>query len=506
MKIALAKQESITKVKTDLLVVGVRIEKVGKDPNVAKLNSAMKGVLLRCIENEEFTAKKGQTLKLLAQASIQAKHLLLVGLRSDNGESQESMSRLLGVIAGRAATKHASVALIAPHHDDRMLRSVADGIITGAYRYTRYLTGNRKPKLKLSKATILIEKKPNYSAQQSVRDGAKIGSIVNLARDLVNCPANDLSPAALARISAQESKKAGIKCKVFNRKAIEKLGMPLLLAVNQGSSREPRFVHMVYKPQTANKATAKVVFVGKGLTFDSGGLCLKPPGSMLDMKEDMAGAAVTIAIVLAAAHLKVPVEVHGIIAATDNAIGPDAYRPGDVLPSRDGKFVEVINTDAEGRMILADALSYARELKPTYIVDHATLTGACEMALGSYTCGLFCNDNGFGQSYLDAGNETGESFWRLPLNPELKDQLKSSIADLKHTGTRYGGAITAALFLQEFVGDSRWAHMDIAGPAFLERQHGIMPKGGTGFGVLTGVRFLESIASSSRRRPSPTKK
>jgi len=505
MKIALVKQGSITQVKTDLLVLGVQTEKAGKDPNIAELNSAMNGVLLRCIKNEDFTAKTGQTLALPAQASVKAKHLLLVGLRSDNEKSPESISRLLGVIAGRVATKYASLALVAPHQDDRLLRSIADGIITGAYRYTRYLTGNRRPKLRLSKAAILIEKKPSNSAQQAVRDGAKIGDIVNLVRDLVNCPANDLSPSALARISVEESKKAGIKCKVFEKKAIEKLRMPLLLAVNQGSSREPRVVHMVYKPQTANKATPKVVFVGKGLTFDSGGLCLKPPGSMLDMKEDMAGAAVTLGIVLAATQLKVPVEVHGIIAATDNSIGPDAYRPGDVIPSRDGKFVEVINTDAEGRMVLADALSFACELEPTYIVDHATLTGNCEMALGSYTCGLFSNDNDLAQSYLKAAMETGESYWRLPLNPELKDQLKSSVADLKHTGTRYGGAITAALFLQEFVGKNRWAHMDIAGPAFLERQHGIMPKGGTGFGVITGIRFLESIASRSRRRTSPTK-
>lgn len=505
MKIGLAKLESITQVTTDLLVVGVRTQKVSKDPNVAKLNSAMNGVLLRCIKNEDFTAKKGQTLTLLAQTSIKAKHLLLVGLHSDNDESHESISRLLGVIAGRAAMKYASLAIVAPCQEDRMLRAIADGITTGAYRYARYFTENRGPKLKLSKATILIERKPSDSARQSANDGARVGSIINLARDLVNCPANDLSPAVLARISEEECKKAKIKCRIFDKKAIKKLGMPLFLAVNQGGNREPRFVHMVYKPRTVNKAIPKVVFVGKGLTFDSGGLCLKPPGSMLDMKEDMAGAAVTLGIVLAAAHLKVPVEVHGIIAATDNSIGPDAYRPGDVLLSRDGKFVEVINTDAEGRMVLADALSYAREIKPTYIVDHATLTGTCELALGSYTCGLFCNDDDLAYSYLDAANETGESFWRLPLNPELKDQLRSSVADLKHSGTRYGGAIIAALFLEEFVGENRWAHMDIAGPAFLDRQHGIMPKGGTGFGILTAVRFLESIAAGSRRRSSRPK-
>ncbi|MBN1655192.1 MAG: leucyl aminopeptidase [Deltaproteobacteria bacterium] len=499
MKISLVKEELITKVKTDLLVVGVQSKKIAKDPLVAKLNSATRGVLLRCIKDEEFTGKKGQTLAVLAQGSISAKYLLLVGLWSDKKESAESVSRWLGVFAGREAQKHASIALVAPSQKDDVLRSIAEGITTGAYRYTRYFTGSRKPKQRLRKATIVVQQEPTKAAQKTVDDGARVGTLVNLARDLVNCPANHLSPADLAEIAAEECKKAGISCKIYNKNAIEKLGMPLLLAVNQGSSREPRFVHMVYKPITTDKTTPRVVFVGKGLTFDSGGLCLKPPTSMLDMKEDMSGAAVTLGIVLAAAHLKLPVEVHGLIAATDNSIGPDAYRPGDVLPSRNGKFVEVINTDAEGRMVLADALTYAGELKPTYMVDHATLTGSCEVALGSYTCGLFCNNDQLARLYLQASKETGESYWRLPLASDLKDQLKSAIADLKHTGSRYGGAITAALFLQEFVGNRRWVHLDIAGPAFLERQHGTMPKGGTGFGVITGVRFLESVASTAKK-------
>jgi len=323
-----------------------------------------------------------------------------------------------------------------------------------------------------------------------------LGDAVSYARDLVNCPPNDMSPEALARAALEASRDASFECKIFDKKAIIKLGMPLLLAVNQGSNREPRFIHMAYKPKRGRRESPRIVFVGKGLTFDSGGLCIKPPASMIDMKSDMAGAAATIAIVSAAAKLKLPLEIHGIIPATDNLIGPDAYRPGDVFPSRKGKSVEIINTDAEGRLILADALTYASELKPTYLIDHATLTGACVVALGDYTSGLFANDDALANAYLKAASISGESFWRLPLDKELKEQLKSDIADIKHTSTsRMGGAINGALFLQEFVNGVRWLHLDIAGPAFLDKSFGMLSKGATGFGIVTAVRFLEDLAA-----------
>ena len=205
-------------------------------------------------------------------------------------------------------------------------------------------------------------------------------------------------------------------------------------------------------------------------------------------------ASVIPAVVVAAAKLKLPVEVHGLVASTENMPGPDAYRPGDVFPSLDGKTVEIINTDAEGRLVLADALAFARKLEPDYVIDHATLTGACMVALGPWTAGLFSNDDGLAKRYLAASIAAGEQIWRLPLVEDLRETLKSDVADLKHTGEQYGGSITAALFLREFVGDSKWAHMDIAGPAFLERSHGIYPKGGTGFGVLTALHFLEALA------------
>lgn len=492
MKITLSKDSLLT-ARVDVLALGIYSDKPLEDPTVAQLDQAMDGAFIDYLKEEEFKGEKGETFMMAARGKLLARQILLIGLGSAKEGVSESSARLLGVIAGRAAQKRSSLAVAAPGQGERVLRAIAYGIASGAYQYTRYLTGSHKPKRLLENAYILADG-ASARSRDAVHQGTILGEALGLTRDLINCPANDMSPEALADAAAQASRAAGIECKVFDKKAIAKLGMPLLLAVNQGSNREPRFVHMTYKPKHSRKDAVRVVLVGKGLTFDSGGLCVKPPASMNDMKSDMAGAAVTIGTLVTAARLKLPIEVHGIIAATDNLIGPDAYRPGDVFPSRKGKSVEIINTDAEGRLILADALTYACELNPTYVIDHATLTGACVVALGDYTSGLFANDEELAAKYLKAGSLTGESFWRLPLDKELKEQLKSDIADIKHTSTsRMGGAINGALFLQEFVDNRPWVHLDIAGPAYLDKPFGTLSKGATGFGVLTAVRFLELL-------------
>ncbi len=483
--------ESPTSVAADVLAVGVSAKHVSRDPVIAQLDRAMGGGLARYIKDEDFKAKRGQTLQMLGRGRLKAKRLLLVGLGED--ASAGYPLRLLGAEAARAAAaKGSTLALLAPEDAEPCLRAVAEGVTIGAYRYARYLTGERKPKHALRRVAVLLGPKPSPGARAAVAAGRAAGEAVNLARDLVNCPANDLTATVLANVAAEQSKRVGIACKVYDKKGIEKLGMPLLLAVNRGSTEEPRFVHMSYKP--AKPADKRVVFVGKGLTFDSGGLCLKSAEGMLEMKMDMAGAATTIAVVLAAARLSLPLEVHGVVASTDNMGGGNAYRPGDVFPSRDGKSVEIVNTDAEGRLVLADALAYARELEPDYLIDHATLTGACMVALGNYRAGLFSNDDELRETYCKAAAASGEQLWAMPLDDELREQLKSPIADLKHTGTRYGGSITAALFLREFVGKCRWAHLDIAGPAYLSEARGMHPKGGTGFGVLTALEWLRALS------------
>ena len=351
------------------------------------------------------------------------------------------------------------------------------------------------PKRTLEAARLVVSRK-DKKAVAAVEAGVVLAESVTLVRDLVNAPPNDLTPVALANEAKRVSELHGITYRQWDKKGLEKLGMQLFLAVNRGSAEEPRMVHMTYKPEGVSHPK-RVVFVGKGLTFDSGGLCIKTAAGMIDMKCDMAGAATTIGIILAAARLKLPIEVHGLFGATENMTGSSAYRPGDVFTSYEGKTVEIINTDAEGRLVLADVLSYAaKTIEPDYLIDHATLTGACLVALGQWTSGLFSTDDELAGAYYAAAQREGESYWRLPLNDDLRESLRSEIADLKHTGDRFGGTITAALFLREFVGKTKWMHLDIAGPAFLDRAHGVFPKGGTGFGVATGVRFLETLAAA----------
>ena len=493
MKIGLS-NDSLPSVAVDWLVIPVPGPKPMTDAVLQALDRTLGGVIAAHVKDESFEAKRGSTLHVSMSGrngELRAKHLLLIGL--GDAVLSEAAVRLVGVKSARMAQSSTSLAVVAPSTDPALLRALADGLGTGCYQFTRFLTGNRVPKKQLAKVSVLLERKPSAEQKHAVTEGSIIASAINLARDLVNSPPNVLTAKTLADEAKARAKEAGIECKIWDKKGIEKLGMPLLMAVNQGSTEEPRFIHLTYKPKGASSSTPRVVFVGKGLTFDSGGLCLKPAASMLDMKCDMAGAATTLATVVAAAELKLPVEVHALIGSTDNMLGGNAYRPGDVFPSRDGKTVEIINTDAEGRLVLADVLAYARELEPHYLIDHATLTGACTVALGGYRAGLFSNDERLLEQYRQAGETTGELFWPLPLDDDLRDELKSSIADLKHTGSRLGGAITAALFLREFVGDCRWAHLDIAGPAFLEKTQGTMPKGGTGFGVLTALQFLRGL-------------
>jgi len=299
-----------------------------------------------------------------------------------------------------------------------------------------------------------------------------------------------LTPEALAEAARRVAKEGKLKITVLDEKGIRKAGMNLLMAVGQGSVHLPRFIHMSYVPK---RPKAKIVFVGKGLTFDSGGLCIKPAAGMGDMKSDMGGAAAVLGALAAVAALRPNVEVHGIIASAENMPDANAYRPADVFTSLDGKTVEIINTDAEGRLVLADALAYARGLEPELLVDAATLTGACLVALGKSCSAFYTADERLAKRFEGAASAAGEQFWRLPLLEDLREQLDSDIADLKHTGDRYGGSITAALFLREFVGKVPWIHCDIAGPALADRAKGLHPKGGTGHAVLTFVALVEAL-------------
>jgi leucyl aminopeptidase len=467
----------------------------GNHPLLSALDQELGGALSAQARRDEFTGKANSALTLNTLGRTRARTLVLVGL----GDGRKVRAAALRTLAARGARlanaeRAASLAIVAPDNDALTIRSLAEGAVLGTYRFTKYLSGERVPKASVETIAIHVERL-NAEGREALRVGEAIGRAVNYTRDLVTEPPNVLDAVELANRAVAVAKEGGLKIQVFDKAEIRKRKMTLLLAVNQGSTNEPRFVHMSYVPRGAKKGGKRIVFVGKGLTFDSGGLCIKPADGMLEMKIDMSGAANVVGLMAAVAALKPNIEVHGIFAATDNMPDGNAYRPGDVWPSMDGKSVEIINTDAEGRLVLADALTYARSLEPDLIVDNATLTGACMVALGNTCSGFYTNRDALADEFSAACIEAGEQMWRMPLLEDLRDQLKSEIADLKHMGSRYGGSITAALFLREFVGDVPWIHCDIAGPVVSDKPTGFYPKGATGHGVLSFLRLVERWAS-----------
>ncbi len=482
----------------DIIVVGTPLlggrAKKNQRTTLDGFDRALGGALGRLIKKEEFKGKKDQQIALSTLGRVKADRLIVVGL-GDVTKLGPGDVRTFAAKAARAANADKAKRLVLgiPEELGDRLREIVEGLELGAYRFTKYLTGDRKPKSELSQVAICIVGDAPKDAKERIDLGQIVAGGVNLARDLSNEPPNVLYPDTLADASKAAAKDAQLDIKVFDYKEIQKRGMKLLQAVGQGSEHKPAMVHFSYVPKNAKR---RIVFVGKGITFDSGGLSIKPAAGMGEMKHDMSGAANVVGLMSIIGKLKPDVEVHGIVAAAENMPDGNSYRPGDVWGSLDGKSVEIINTDAEGRLILADALAYARALEPDLLVDNATLTGACVVALGNSCSGWYANNDATAEEFAAAAKVSGEQMWRMPLLEDLKDQLKSDSADLKHTGDRWGGSISAALFLREFIGNvPNWVHCDIAGPAMGDRIRGWDPKGGTGHGVLT---FLSLVERASR--------
>ncbi len=481
----------------DVLVVGI-LQMGGKTPSlppsVKSIDSALGGALSKLVAKDEFTGKRDQVLAIATLGRIQADKVVLFGL----GEKRTLGVAELRTFAAKAARlanveKAKSLALSLPAGLEGELRTVAEGLELGAYRFTKYFTGDRKPKAALATVVIGAGGKLKPNAKALVALGQAVAAAVNLSRDLSNEPPNVMFPEAFAAAAQALAKTHALKIEVFDFKEIRRRGMKLIEAVGRGSSHEPRFVHISWTPKGAKR---KLVFVGKGITFDSGGISIKPAAGMGDMKHDMSGAANVVALMAAVAAVKPKVEVHAIAACAENMPDGNAYRPGDIFGSLDGKTVEIVNTDAEGRLVLADALAFARTLTPDVIVDNATLTGACVVALGTSYSGWYANDAGLAREFDRAVGDSGEQMWRMPLIEDLREGIKSDVADVKQAGDRWGGSITAALFLREFVADTKWVHCDIAGPAAIDRPYSWMQaKGATGHGVLT---FLAMIEGSSK--------
>lgn len=470
----------------------------------AVLDKLLQGILSSEIEEASFKGSAGEILVVSAGSGIKAKKIVLLGL----GEKQKYSAEVLrqsaaGLFKGNKVADKIVFDLsevVLGIGAERASKALSEAMLLAKYEFLKY---KEKPALKKKdKETELIlvleEKKDLRPAEAGIKAGMLSSGATLYARDLVNEPASVCVPLHLAehaRNIAAESK-GKVKVKIFGREESRAKGMNAFLAVAAGAEEEPYFIHLVYKGQkTSDKKIKRIALVGKGITFDSGGLQIKPGESMATMKLDMAGAAAVLGVFSRLAELAPKMEVHGIIAATENMPGPKAYKPGDIVRAMNGKTIEIGHTDAEGRVTLADALSYAVKLKPDFIIDLATLTGACMVALGEEICGLMSNSNKLAEKIKTSAKEAGEKIWELPLEDGYRQLIKGTHGDVKNSGgTRYGGAITAGLFLEEFVSGVPWAHLDIAGPAWAERETiPYMPLGGTGYGVRTLMEFLKKI-------------
>ncbi len=412
---------------------------------------------------------------------------------SDTDDDTERVRRSAG--AAVAALKGSASAYLAFPSGPRLTTGTVEGALFGSYAYTTYKTGDQAPRPQ--QIRVHAPTSPDKATKAAVQRAHTVAAAQDWARDLVNTPPLDLYPESFADAVVARFAKTKVTVEVAEGEELAKRGCGGLIGVGRGSARLPRLVTLTYKPR---KASAHIALVGKGITFDSGGLCIKSADGMITMKCDMGGAAAVAATIEAVAALSLPVAVTAYLCLAENLTGADAQRPGDVVTMPNGKTVEIINTDAEGRLVMADGLSFASRLKPDVTIDVATLTGAAVVALGERTSAVVSNDEDLRGQILTAAAGAGEDMWPMPLVESLRPGLDSKVADVKHTGGRAGGLISAASFLREFIGDDAsgsqlpWAHLDIAGPAFADAPHGYTPAGGTGHAVRTLVTLAESRA------------
>ena len=477
----------------DALVVGLYAEDTRKRRgSIQALDRQLGGQLGAVLEAEKFQAKTGQVTYLHTGRRLPPGAIVVVGLGARKDTTAEVLRRAAAAGVRRARDLGARVVAVEVLGDRLPARqrahAVVEGAILGTYTFDRYK--KEKPEKVVEKLTVLtIDARRGREVAAGVRTGEIFGEATAFARDLVNAPANDVHPTYLARVATQIAREHRLRLHVFDRAECRKMGMGAFLGVAAGSEQPPKFIHLAYSP--AGRPKKRVAVIGKGITFDSGGLDLKPADGMLRMKNDMSGAAAVLAIMRALPRLAPSLEAHGLIAATENMPSGSALRPGDVLRAMNGTTIEIGNTDAEGRLTLADAMSYAvSRVEPDEMIDMATLTGACVVALGPLCSGLFANDQALAERLLAAAGTAGERLWQLPLIDEYREGLKSDVADINNVGPRGGGAITAGLFLKEFTNGMPWAHLDIAGPAFTDKDGPLGGKGATGVAVRTLLTYL----------------
>ncbi|AKG21882.1 leucyl aminopeptidase [Calothrix sp. 336/3] len=474
----------------DGLAVGLFEETTELTGDLVALDGKLGGAIAELIAEEEFKGKVGSLISTRISGNTSIRKVILVGLGKGEGLTAETLRKTAATVAKSARKqKCKTLGIYLPIYNGdaaTTAQAITEGIELGLYQDTRFKSEPEEKSPQIETIDLL-----GLGGQEAaITRGTQIASGVILARQLVAAPANEVTPITMADTASAIAKDYGLELTILEQAECEQLGMGAFLGVAQASDLPPKFIHLTYKPQGTPRK--KLAIIGKGLTFDSGGLNIKGAGSGIEtMKIDMGGAAATLGAAKAIAQLKPDVEVHFISAVTENMISGHAMHPGDILKASNGKTIEVNNTDAEGRLTLADALVYADKLGVDAMVDLATLTGACVIALGDDIAGLFTPHDGLAKELEQAADKGGEKIWRMPMEDKYFDGLKSGIADMKNTGPRAGGSITASLFLKQFVKDTpAWAHLDIAGPVWADKDNGYNNAGATGFGVRTLVSWV----------------
>ena len=472
-----------------------------------KIDRLLGGAVRELLKSGEFQGKLNQTVVLHSQGKLPAKRIVLLGLGRRADAKLDSIRQAMGTAVKRIRQAGAR-SFLTPLHgrsipdasDLELAQAMTEGALLGTYQFTAYRTNSNGEEAACVDRMTVMEPAAGAHAdlKEGVRRGIAAAEATVFVRDLCNHPSNIMTPSRIAAEARQIAKERNVRLKILERRDAEKLGMGAFLGVARGSHEPPKFIVLEYGGVPSAKRNGRqrgpIVLVGKTITFDTGGISLKPAENMEQMKADMTGGAEVLATVRAAARLRLPLHVIGILPATENMPGGRAIKPGDILKTLSGLTVEVQNTDAEGRLILADGLNYATRLKPSAIVDIATLTGACVVALGQFAIGMFGNNEALKSRIQRSGLKAGERVWEMPLWDEYFEQLKSDVADMRNIGGRGGGMITAALFLSKFVGECPWVHLDIASTDWSERERAYIPKGPTGIGTRLLIQFLIEAA------------
>lgn len=464
--------------------------------DIAVLDRPLGGALRELLHSKEFEGKANEMVLFHTHGKIPAKRLILVGLGKTSNLGLDQFRQAMGHAVKRVrSAKSRAFAVALPRLTPRdsspldVAQAMAEGAILGSYQFTAYRS-DAPTDNDLTAMTILTARKSELGQiSEGIRRGVATAEATVFARDLANHPSNVMTPARIAHEAKAVAKETRIRLKILERKDMERLGMGALLGVAKGSHEPPKFIILRYHG-AKKKDERPVILVGKTVTFDTGGISLKPSENMEQMKADMTGGAAVLATIRAAARLELPLNLISILPVAENMPGGRAMRPGDVVKTLSGKTVEVQNTDAEGRLILSDGLAYATRFKPAALIDIATLTGACAVALGQFAIGMFGTDTKLTEAIRQSGLRAGERVWEMPLWEDYFEQLRSDVADMRNIGGRGGGMITAALFLSKFVGDCPWAHLDIASTDWSERERAYIPKGPTGIGTRLLIQFL----------------